>query len=116
MDTPAKGSLHRVDRNGQLVVSCGCSLTVWMERSACATSKGQEGIVKRLLENKGDVNSRDANGRTPLSKAASEGRVSVVRVLLDSNADPSITYVNGDTPLHRASHGGHLEAVNMFFG
>ncbi len=44
--------------------------------------EGYGGSFKLLLESKSDINSKDSEGRTPLSWAAERGHMSVVKLLL----------------------------------
>ena len=48
------------------------------------------------------VNSKDANGRTPLHEACTHGDTKTVRALLQSGADLTIPDANGQTPADRA--------------
>ena len=56
-------------------------------------------IVKLLLENGAQVNTRDEEGRTPLMEAAGYGRLTTVRVLLDKDADLEAIDDYGNTAL-----------------
>jgi ankyrin repeat protein len=58
-------------------------------------------VVKLLLETgKAEVDSKDVNGQTPLSKAAQGGHEAVVKLLLETGeAEVDSKDVNGETPL-----------------
>lgn len=56
-----------------------------------------------LLQNGADVNARDAQGHTPLARAAMTGDAENVKVLLEHGADASLGNVRGTEPLHIAS-------------
>jgi ankyrin repeat protein len=47
-----------------------------------AVEKGDERIVKLLLEHSAQLDFEDENGQTPLSRAVEEGSVAVVQLLL----------------------------------
>lgn len=75
-------------------------------------------LLRRLLIEDGDtnigVNSKDDDGRTPLSLAAKEGHEEVVRLLLkreDVNADPKDDC--GRSPLSWAAQNGHESVVRL---
>lgn len=50
---------------------------------------GNEGVVKLLLEKGADIDSRDKNGKTPLSAAAQFWHDGVVKLLLEKGAKKS---------------------------
>jgi ankyrin repeat protein len=60
------------------------------------------GPARRLLDVVGNVDARDAAGRTALHVAAGVGVERVVRMLLKAGADPSARDAAGETPLHLA--------------
>ena len=85
-------------------VDCmGCTALIW------AVRRGNEGVLKVLLE-RGNVNRVDTKyGRTPLSWAAYEGNEAVVKVLVereDVNPNHADTQY-GRTPLSWAAEFGH---------
>lgn len=55
-----------------------------------AANYGHISIVKKLIEAKANVNSKDENGATALMEASKEGRVEVIEYLLQHNADVNI--------------------------
>ena len=83
---------------------------------AWAAKKGQEEVVRILLECKG-VNPDTANtkyGRTPFFRAAQYGHEGVVRMLLERNdVTPDKADVWNQTPLLWAAMGGHEGVVRM---
>jgi ankyrin repeat protein len=79
-----------------------------------AAAYGLGETVLRLLENEHNADSKDNNGRTPLSWAAENGHEAVVRLLVDRadvDADSKDNY--GITPLSRAAENGHEAAVRL---
>ncbi|KAF1972190.1 ankyrin, partial [Bimuria novae-zelandiae CBS 107.79] len=60
-----------------------------------------------------NLNSPDANGRTPLLWAAWRGDATSVNLLLKYGANIDKADLEGFTPLARASQGGHLSAVQI---
>ena len=59
------------------------------------------------------VDTKGADGDTPLHVACLYGHADLVRALLAKNANPRVTDGDGGTPLHDASAGGHMEIVQM---
>jgi hypothetical protein len=59
------------------------------------------------------VDTKGADGDTPLHVACLYGHADLVRALLAKNANPRVTDGDGGTPLHDASAGGHMEIVRM---
>ncbi|KAE8139806.1 ankyrin repeat-containing domain protein [Aspergillus pseudotamarii] len=81
-----------------------------------ASKKGDEAIVKLLLENKADIESKDDEyGQTPLSWAAENGREEVVRLLLENKADIESKDKSGRTPLSWAAENSREEVSNTTF-
>ncbi|KAG4279189.1 hypothetical protein FPRO04_13663 [Fusarium proliferatum] len=78
-----------------------------------AAENGHEAVIKVLLNNDADVESKDAYGRTPLSLAAERGRWAVVKVLLDKDADVESKDQDGRTPLWCAVENGHEAVVRL---
>ena len=60
-----------------------------------------------LLKNEYDLDSKDNNGRTPLSWAAEKGHETVVKQLLEKGAKLESKDNNGRTPLLLAAENGH---------
>ncbi len=59
--------------------------------------------VRNLIQQGADVNERDSQGNTPLSRAASYGYLEVVRTLLDKGANVDSRNTRGETALMLAS-------------
>ncbi|XP_067659828.1 uncharacterized protein [Haliotis asinina] len=70
--------------------------------------------VKRILDTgRGDVNSRDGVGRTPVMAAALGGHRDVVKLLVSRYADVSLVNVYGNNILHFACYGGDRETAEF---
>ncbi|CAI7667154.1 unnamed protein product [Penicillium palitans] len=68
----------------------------------------------RFLLGSEDPDSKDSEGRTPLSWASSNGHEDVVKLLLDQDGvEPDSRDFRGQTPLFHAVRGGHEEVVNI---
>ncbi|KAL2672649.1 hypothetical protein Neosp_013363 [[Neocosmospora] mangrovei] len=89
--------------------------------------KGQEAVVRLLLDNRADINPRATQGNTtlrePLAIAAEQGSQAMVRLLLDYGADPNAEVQGGQeirkertVPLVNAAKIGHIEIVEMLLG
>ena len=74
---------------------------------------GHEAVVKLLLEKGTDLESKDRNGRTPLSQAAWGGHEAVVKLLLEKGANLESKDQNGRTPLSLAAEKGHEAVVKL---
>jgi ankyrin repeat domain-containing protein 50 len=76
---------------------------------------GLNAVVKLLLETgKVDVDSKDADGQTPLSWAAEEGHEAVVKLLHETGkADVDLKDADGQTPLWWAAEAGHEAVVKL---
>lgn len=72
-----------------------------------------ESVVRTILEEKVDPNSKDEYGEFPLSSAASEGHDKVVKLLLANGADIETRNRNGHTALHVAAKNGHEMVVQL---
>ena len=81
-----------------------------------AATKGNEDILKCLIDAGGDVN-KDAEGGkiTPLMAASEEGHVGCVKQLIQAGAElnKAVTDDDGMTPLIGASYKGHVECVKL---
>ena len=80
-----------------------------------AAEKGQEMVVKQLLDNGADVESKDNKygGRTPLLWAAEKGHKAVVNLLLKKGAQLESKTSSGQTPLSSAAEKGHDAVVKL---
>lgn len=79
-------------------------------RAAC---KGDVKLVKILLDNGANVNTRDGRGRTGLIWAAFKNQDEVVKFLLENGADTEIRDDRGRTALTWALHNAHTENIEM---
>ena len=82
---------------------------------AWAARRGQEGVVRILVERK-DVNPNtpEEDGRTPLSWAAENGHDGIVRILLERNdINPTTADKYGLTPLSWAAQKGREVVVRI---
>lgn len=90
--------------------------------SACAISHFE--IVKILIKNGADINTKQMQGFTPLHSAAYNGQTKLAKLLIDNGADINAKMDNGNTPLFLAKeknfqetaeliieHGGHLPST-----
>ncbi|KAF7967292.1 hypothetical protein HWV62_34771 [Athelia sp. TMB] len=76
-----------------------------------ASSEGHLEVVKLLLDNSADPNTRDERIGTALQVASSKGHLAVAKLLLEMGADANIRAGEYGTALHAASSEGHLEAA-----
>ncbi|KAI3317792.1 ankyrin repeat-containing domain protein [Xylariaceae sp. AK1471] len=83
------------------------------ELLAKAAVNGDEMIVRLLLENGADKESRDSDGRTPLSLAAANSCEMVVRLLLEDGANKESRDNHGRTPLSWAADWWWLETAQF---
>ncbi|KLU83540.1 hypothetical protein MAPG_02597 [Magnaporthiopsis poae ATCC 64411] len=67
-------------------------------------------------ESQVDVNSKDGDGRTPLSIAAEKGNWSIVDLLIEREANIYLADSNGQTPLWVAAEKGHRDLVGLLLG
>ena len=71
-------------------------------------------MVKLLLEAKPEVDSKDDDGRTPLSWAAENGHEGIVKLLLEAKANiNSKDDFGGQTPLSWAAENGNKDVVKL---
>ena len=68
--------------------------------------------MKFLVEHSADVESKDKDGRTPLSYACHWGTLEVVKFLVEHSANVESKDKDGRTPLSYACSRGNLEVVN----
>lgn len=80
-----------------------------------AVEQEYEAVVRLLLtRGEADPNSKDTEGRTPLSWAAQYGGISMVELLLaQDGVDPNTTDQDGRTPLSWQAERGRAEAVSL---
>ncbi|KAL5331220.1 hypothetical protein ACEPPN_000749 [Leptodophora sp. 'Broadleaf-Isolate-01'] len=78
-----------------------------------AAERGQEAVVRLLLEKGADVESKCNSNRTPLSRAAENGQEAVVRLLLEKGADVESKSNSSQTPLSWAAARGEEAVVRL---
>lgn len=77
-----------------------------------AAVRGDVATIDRILAEDGDIDVRNAAGRTPLAEAAKRGRLTAVRALLHRGAEIDVYDTqSGFTPLHLAAEGNHAAVV-----
>ena len=72
---------------------------------------GKVADARAAIAKGADVNAKDADGVTPVMRAASAGRADMVTLLVASGADVSAQTKGGVTPLMMASLGGYVDAM-----
>jgi serine/threonine protein kinase len=70
-------------------------------------------FIPRLLDLGANINSRDADGSTPLYYAATSGQVEIAKQLLARGADRTIKDEKERTPLDAARAEGYTELINL---
>ncbi|KAI5838988.1 ankyrin repeat-containing domain protein [Morchella snyderi] len=75
--------------------------------------KGNQAIIKLLLENGADPNYKHLVWKAPLYKAAGKGNETVVKLLLENGADPNYKSPTGKTPLCKATGKGNEIVVKL---
>jgi ankyrin repeat protein len=79
-----------------------------------ASEKGDEEVVKLLLDHDANPNSKDGHGRTPLWWATQMGHEQVVKALLEKQAEPgSKDNDSGIAPLLVAAWRGHERVIQL---
>ena len=73
-------------------------------------------VIKILLDNGAEVDSRSPDGSTALILAASKGNKEIVNMLLQAGADPALTAQSGATAESTAAAKGFREIVEMLHG
>src|SRR5437899_10205315 len=77
-----------------------------------AVKAGDIERVRTLLDQRADVNSRNAVGAAPIHEAAWAGNVELLDLLLSRGANVNLRHADGgSTALHYAVITNHLEAV-----
>ena len=74
-----------------------------------ASKSGHEEIVKVLMDNGVDVNTKDDYGFTPISYAALKGHDGIVDLLIENGAIVDVRNNWGGTALAQAVYFGHIE-------
>ncbi|EXA30996.1 hypothetical protein FOVG_17681 [Fusarium oxysporum f. sp. pisi HDV247] len=78
-----------------------------------AAERGDEAIMRLLLDQGADTEAADKDGRTPLLTAAAWGHEATVRLLLDRVAYTEAADKDGRTPLWWAALKGHEAVVQL---
>ncbi|KAK6512805.1 hypothetical protein TWF506_008971 [Arthrobotrys conoides] len=79
-----------------------------------AAQEGHEAVVRLLIDNGADIESKDNYGHTPLARAAECGYEGVVSLLLDKDANMETRIKkNYMTPLLQAAQNGHEKVVRL---
>lgn len=78
-----------------------------------AVGKGDEAIVRFLLEKGADIQSVDKGDRSALHLAASYGHEAIVRLFLEEGADVHSTDIDGCSALHLATSYDHETIVRL---
>ena len=74
---------------------------------------GDTEAIEAILDRGTNINTRDANGRTPLIEAAFGGHYDTVKFLLSRGAKIDIKDESGWTALMEAASKGHINVVKM---
>jgi len=78
-----------------------------------AATLGHLDCIKTLVDAGGNINAKDASGKTPLHWVVRYGNDACVRVLVDAGAHINTTDNNGETPLHWAAWCGKDVCVRI---
>lgn len=78
-----------------------------------AARLGFSNIVKRLIDDKADVNAKDNTGQTPLHFAAAEGQTDTATVLIGNGAKVNEKDSHGNTPLALALANKHIDTAKL---
>src|SRR5690349_20895775 len=79
---------------------------------AWAVASRRPALAKWLLDLQVDPNVTDADGKTPLLRAATDGDWALAAQLLAAGANPNLTDPGGISPLMKATAAGHLETID----
>ena len=97
----ARGTI-KID--GEVIEGC---TALWV-----ATSKGHFDVVRLLIEQNAEVDSRTSKNSTPLIAAAFMGHLDIVRCLVENGADVNARNNFNSTPLMITCHSGHLDVAS----
>jgi ankyrin repeat protein len=78
-----------------------------------ATARGDEAMVRLLLEKGANVDITTDCGFTALHRASMDGNEAIVRQLLDKGADTNSEDIIGETPLEKANETGNKEIARL---
>jgi len=86
----------------------------WSEEIHIAAQKGDLAAVKAIVESGAEsVDSRDADGRTPLHLASRGVHIEVIRYLVDNGADLDALDSNQIAPLHSLTSRNHSQGIEL---
>ena len=97
----ARGTI-KID--GEVIEGC---TALWV-----ATSKGHFDVVRLLIEQNAEVDSRTSTNSTPLRAAAFDGRLDIVSYLVENGADVNARNYFNTTPLMITCYKGHLDVAS----
>lgn len=78
-----------------------------------AVSEGHFDVVKFLLENSANPNTKTSSYRTPLHIACYRGNAKIIIELINKNADVNCVESEGNTPAHILSEYGYAECLKI---
>ncbi|KAI0226867.1 hypothetical protein LSAT2_022664 [Lamellibrachia satsuma] len=78
-----------------------------------AARKNSTDVVRKVIAEHVDVNSRNNSDRTALQLAAANGHVDTMKLLMDAEADKEASDKYGMNPLLWAASFGHLQALKL---
>ena len=108
VDAPAAGMALDDGANPSTIDrATGCSALFW------AAGYGMAGVMRRLITEGADINSRSLTGRTPLFAAATNESDAAARVLLEAGAPDSLEDDEGKTALLAAAQAGSLAGCQL---
>ena len=93
-----------IKTDGEVIKGC---TALWV-----ATSKGHFDVVRLLIEQNAEVDSRTSKNSTPLIAAAFMGHLDIVRCLVENGADVNARNNFNSTPLMITCHSGHLDVAS----
>src|SRR4051812_8891962 len=81
---------------------------------ADAVMHGDRAALRRLVQQKGDVNAAQVDGATALHWAVYNNDAAAARLLLNAGARVDVQNREGITPLYMAAAYGHTPIIEMF--
>ncbi|KAK6774975.1 hypothetical protein RDI58_025976 [Solanum bulbocastanum] len=103
------------DRVASLLVKEGALLNIENAGSflCMVIAKGDSDLLRRLLSNGVDPNTKDYDQRTPLHVAASQGQYSMAKLLLGAGASVFSKDRWGNTPVDEARVSGNKQMISL---